>query len=113
MQKNIYLARQENSSLCKIGITKHDPKQRILQLQTGNAAPLILIETFVTNHDFLMEASIHAHFKLKRKEGEWFDLTNEEIEEFRTICEKKEALMDFLKENNHFWQYLLFQIILY
>ena len=104
MLKNIYLARQQESSLYKIGITKNSPKQRIKQLQTGNAVPLVLVETFRTNHDYTMETALHAHFMLKKREGEWFELSDEDVKEFQSICEKKEVTMDFLKKNNHFWQ---------
>lgn len=102
-QKTIYLAKQSDSHLYKIGITKNKPKDRIKQLQTGNANPLILIETFVTSHDFKMETALHAHYMLKKKEGEWFDLTDEDVKNFRSLCTDKEATMDFLKLNNHFW----------
>ena len=102
-KKNIYLARQEGTSLYKIGITKNDPKLRILQLQTGNAAPVELVESFQTSHNFKMETALHAQFSLKRREGEWFELSQEEVDTFFDICSRKEEMMDFLKNNNHFW----------
>ena len=103
MKKNIYLARQSETFLYKIGITKNKPKERLKQLQTGNAAPLILIEVFQTVHSFTMETALHAHFISKKKEGEWFELTDDEVKGFISICKEKEATMDFLKQNNHFW----------
>lgn len=103
MKKNIYLARQKETSLYKIGITKNDPKLRILQLQTGNAIPLELVETFQTSHDYKMETALHAQFSLKRMEGEWFELSQEEVDSFFDICSRKEETMNFLKKNNHFW----------
>lgn len=104
MTKNIYLARQQETSLYKIGITKNKPSKRIKQLQTGNAAPLELVASFPTVHDFKMETALHAHFQLKKREGEWFELTDEEVKTFTILCEEKEATMSFLKQNNHFWQ---------
>lgn len=102
-KKNIYLARQEGTSLYKIGITKNNPKDRILQLQTGNAIPLLLVETFETAHDFKMETALHAEFSTKRMEGEWFELSQAEVDSFFDICSRKEETMNFLKKNNHFW----------
>jgi hypothetical protein len=103
MQKNIYLARQEETSLYKIGITKNKPLLRVKQLQTGNANPIILVETFVTNHNFIMETALHAHFSLKKREGEWFELSDDDVKNFKSLCMEKEATMDFLKKNNYFW----------
>ena len=98
----IYLLKQENSNLYKIGVTKNTSK-RIKQLQTGNAIPLELVETFQTSHDYKMETALHAQFSLKRMEGEWFKLSQEEVDSFFDICSRKEETMDFLKKNNHFW----------
>lgn len=100
----IYLLKQENTNLYKIGITKKNPKLRILQLQTGNAIPLILVETFETKHDFKMEKCLHAEFSLKQKIGEWFELDDYEVDSFFDICSRKEETLNFLKKNNHFWQ---------
>lgn len=104
MKKNIYLARQEGTNLYKIGITKNDAKKRLKQLQTGNAAILELVETFQTKHDFTMETALHAEFQSKKREGEWFELEQADVDSFWDICTNKEATMDFLKANNHFWQ---------
>lgn len=103
MLKIIYLARQEDSDLYKIGITKKTPEKRLKELQTGNAAPLLLIEQFQTKHNFKMETALHAEFASKRMEGEWFVLSEDDVKKFISLCEEKEAAMDFLKKNNFFW----------
>lgn len=103
---NIYLIRQDNTNFYKIGITKKNPKERISELQVGNANHITLIETFATKHGFKFEAVIHAEFKLNKvKDGgsEWFELSNEHIDSFNDICIAKESLLDFMKNNNHFW----------
>lgn len=102
--KSIYLAQQQDSNLYKIGITKKEPKKRIKELQTGNGNPLVLIESFKTKHDFKMETALHAHFNTKKREGEWFELSEEDVKNFASLCNDKEATMDFLKKNNFFWE---------
>lgn len=101
--KNIYLAKQNNSDLYKIGITGKSPEKRLKELQTGNAVKLILVDKFQTKHGFLMETAMHAIFKLKRKEGEWFELSEEDVLNFQEYCKEKEATMDLLKSSNYFW----------
>ncbi len=103
MIKKIYLARQEGTDLYKIGITKNDPKKRLKQLQTGNAGKFELVESFETKHDYKMETALHAHYQMRLVSGEWYVLSNEEVAKFISVCEDKEATMDFLKKNNNFW----------
>lgn len=103
MKKNIYLARQSNSDMYKIGISKKDPLLRLKELQTGNAIPLELVQQFETKHSFKMETALHSEFQSKRLEGEWFILSESDIKNFLLLCEEKEVTMDFLKKNNHFW----------
>ena len=102
IKKKIYLARQENTNLFKIGISKN-PKNRILTLQTGNANKIILIETFETKHGFNLETALHQDFYKDRLEGEWFELNENQIKTFLPLCKEKESLFDFMKKNNYYW----------
>lgn len=111
MRKNIYLAMQENvfsehegTILYKIGITKNKIEERLSQLQTGNAGRLSLVCSFETKHGHKMERCLHLHYQQRKVSGEWFCLSEEETDGFLTVCKEKEAMMDFLKSNNHFWQ---------
>ncbi len=45
---------------------------------------------------------IKNNFQLKKREGEWFELTDEDVKTFTILCEEKEATMNFLKQNNYF-----------
>jgi hypothetical protein len=99
--KNIYLVQQEGTQLYKIGITKKDPKVRIKELQTGNANPIILVESFQTKFDFQAEAGVQAHYKSKKVSGEWFELTEDDVKIFYSVCERMEHSFEILKTNSY------------
>jgi hypothetical protein len=71
----VYVARC--GKYCKIGYSM-TPEQRITNLQTGNPEPVILLGTIEGTQD--TEARFHAQFHDKRVRGEWFDLTDNEVQ---------------------------------
>jgi predicted GIY-YIG superfamily endonuclease len=99
MAKYVYLIRQEDTTLFKIGVSKH-PEKRLLEVQTGNGNKLILVEYFETKFNTKLESCIHAHFKLKRVNLEWFDIPLEDVKNFKNICQLYEDNLKFLKQNN-------------
>jgi hypothetical protein len=42
---------------------------------------------------------LHNHFKYKNLTGEWFELSEADIEAFKGICEEKMRIIDSLKDN--------------
>ena len=105
--KQLYLINASDTNLYKIGITGKQIKERIKELQTGNGKKLILIESFLTKHNYKFETAIQNEFitkKVKDAGDEWFELNEDDINSFKDICNKKEATMDFLVESNYFWQ---------
>lgn len=101
--KKIYLARQSNTDLYKIGITKKNPIERLKELQTGNAAEFELVHQFETKHGYKMETALHAHYASKKIKGEWFLLENKEIDSFIQECQNKEDIMSILRNSNPYW----------
>lgn len=97
----IYLMQQYETNLYKIGITKKDPEKRLKELQTGNANELILIKTFETKFDFKMEASLHACYRMQRKNSEWFELNEQQINDFEKTCLLYESNFTILKKSNN------------
>lgn len=97
----VYLANQTGTNLYKIGITKKNPETRVKELQVGNAGTLKLIESFATKYGYKMEAAMHAHFRLKNVRDEWFELEEDDVEQFKAACEKMEKSFDVLKEANN------------
>lgn len=95
----IYLIQQENTSFYKIGITKKNSLIRLSELQIGNANKLIFITEFETKWDFKLETALHAFFRLKKVNSEWFELTEEDKHNFLHTCKKHEDMYDALKDN--------------
>ncbi len=75
----IYIIGEENDSgLYKIGETKN-LKNRIKQLQTGNPNKLVVIDKFrCINHE-TFEKILHKKYKNNKKQGEWFEFTDDEL----------------------------------
>ena len=100
--KYVYLMRNDETSLYKIGISK-DPSKRIEQLQTGNDADLTLVCTFLSTYPTKVEIALQNSFAHIRKRGEWFDLGIEQEVKFISECEKIEKNIEYLdKEGNVF-----------
>ncbi len=70
---------QSQDGLVKIGraIT---PELRLRRLQTGSSSKLDLILSVPTKDPARLEAAYHRRFRAKHRHGEWFALTQEDIE---------------------------------
>lgn len=75
----LYAISSNNQKPVKLGISKN-PLKRVKQLQTGHSEKLSLYHTEKVPADKvrLYENILHKDLSLKRKQGEWFDVTVEE-----------------------------------
>lgn len=96
--KYIYLIQSLENSYYKIGVSKH-PKQRLNELQTGNSSELKLIESYPSEFAHQIEKTLHRRYSHLKKEGEWFELTIENIVSFVQECKRIEENICFLKKN--------------
>jgi predicted GIY-YIG superfamily endonuclease len=79
----VYLIKGSNG-LFKIGISK-SPKERLTRLQTACGEKLELVASWsVKDKASLVEAELHAKFKSLRKLGEWFALSQQQVDRFET-----------------------------
>ncbi len=88
----------------KIGITKKDPKLRVKQLQTGNVFEIELVSQFATEIGNLTETTLHRTYASNHKRGEWFELTDEQVEGFSSMCEGIESDLILMRDTNTYWQ---------
>ena len=97
----VYLiGEMDNKGRYKIGSTKaKDVNKRLKQLQTGNSSELFIKEIYETEHPFKLEKMLHNHFKSSNLIGEWFELSENDTEAFRKVCEEKENIISCLKDN--------------
>jgi hypothetical protein len=80
----LYLIRCDE--FVKIGIAC-DVKNRLKTLQTGNPYPLTLIDSFEFDDAVRVESVLHRKYDHARMRGEWFKLTDAELEELISICQ--------------------------
>ena len=97
----VYLIGEKgNDGRYKIGSTRAKKiETRLKQLQTGNSSELYIKESFETDHPFKLEKMLHNHFKSSNLIGEWFELSKDDTEAFRGICEEKMKVIESLKDN--------------
>jgi predicted GIY-YIG superfamily endonuclease len=98
--KFIYLIESEEDKTYKIGNSKNPPN-RLKQIQTGNGNTLSIKHLFLSKYPTKLETALHNKFNLEKKRGEWFMLTEEQVNNFIVDCEKIEENITFLKENGN------------
>jgi hypothetical protein len=79
----LYLIRCDK--FVKIGIAC-DVKNRLKTLQTGNPYQLALIDSFEFDEALRVESILHSKYDHARVRGEWFLLTDAELDELIDIC---------------------------
>ena len=88
-----------HDNIYKIGITRNAIDKRIKQLQTGNSGEIFLINYYETDYPFYFENILHLKYYPNQKKGEWFELDDEDVLNFKSICESLEKNIEPLKNN--------------
>jgi hypothetical protein len=70
----------------KIGVA-NDVESRLAQLSTGNPFELKVLAVYTFENAELVERAIHQRFAIKRRRGEWFELSDNELQLFKQICQ--------------------------
>jgi len=70
----------------KIGFTKKPIDQRLKQLKTGNHQELTVETIFESKWATKIEAQLHRNYGDRKVSGEWFDLTQTQVENFLIQC---------------------------
>lgn len=87
----------------KIGSTKaNDVNKRLKQLQTGNSSELFLKEAYQTDYPFKLEKMLHNKLKQYSLIGEWFELDNKLVGDFKSLCDYYTSIIECLKDNPYF-----------
>lgn len=102
---NVYLICSEinGNRLYKIGYTKRDIEKRIKEFKTGNASSFYLIDSFQSKWGTKIEARLHKLFKHKKVSGEWFNLDNNDISDFKKICNSLHNNLELISSNNTYY----------
>jgi hypothetical protein len=98
------LGDRTNEGVYKIGVTRGSLENRIKKLQTGSSGELYVVNSFKTEHPFILEKMLHNKYFGERVLGEWYELNDEEVFSFTDTCETLQKRIEFLKENNFFFR---------
>lgn len=83
----------------KIGMTKKNIHKRISELQTGNPNEIYIISFHETNYPYRVEQMLHIKYSTSNVKNEWFDLSLEQVINFKKNCDECEETLEVLKEN--------------
>lgn len=102
---NVYLVCSEinGDKMYKIGYTKRPIEKRLKEFKTGNGAEIYLIDSFTSKWGTKIEASLHRFFKCKKISGEWFDLNEFDLNEFKIRCTDIHENLNFIESNNTYY----------
>lgn len=98
----IYLLKSFNEEygyVYKIGITKNDLSERLRNLNTGNPNKITVENTYYPKvKASKLEARLHKRFSYSLVKGEWYNLTDEDVNNFIQTCEiLEQALLQIEK----------------
>lgn len=93
----IYVIQHGNTNYYKIGVSKLKIKDRLQCLQVGNPIKLKCIQINYTNNASKIETQIHLLFKNKNINGEWFMLSNKELNIIKSKIQELDLKLNQLK----------------
>lgn len=98
----VYLLKSYNEDVgdvYKIGISKNEIEERLRNLKTGNPNEIEVIHIYKTRiKNSKLEARLHRMFKHLLVKGEWYNLSDEDVNNFVYFCEVLErALLEIEK----------------
>ena len=88
----------------KIGWTKKDVQQRLKQLQTGAHSELNVLDIFESKWGSKIESILHRKYSSNKTSGEWFNLSEEEVMNFRNNCQKAHNDLEMMWRENSWVQ---------
>lgn len=94
----VYLLINEEGKY-KIGFTDRTTNKRIKELQTGSHSAMTVVQEYESKNARQIETILHRWHRSKRISGEWFDLTNEDVQDFKNRCAKIDFNINYLEEN--------------
>lgn len=87
----------------KIGMTRQSCiEKRISELQTGNPEEIFISSFYETEHPEKIEKMMHVKYGMSKYRNEWFNLTLDQVVNFKTECNKCEKTIELMKDNPFF-----------
>jgi predicted GIY-YIG superfamily endonuclease len=94
----VYLIVNEEGKY-KIGFTERKTEKRIKELQTGSHSLMTVVQEYETDNARQIETIMHRFMRSKKINGEWFELTNEDVLNFKDKCAQIDTNIKYLAEN--------------
>ena len=97
----VYLIKEEESddNKYKIGMTNKTLEERMNSLQIGNPNKLVLIDYYQSKNPRDIEKTLHNLLRNKNILREWFDLNDDDVKQFKSLCETIENNIKILSNN--------------
>lgn len=104
MLYNVYLICSEinGDKIYKIGYTKRSIEKRLKEFKTGNGAEIYLVDSFASKWGTKIEALLKRKYSHCNISGEWFNLSESEISDFKLICSTIHDNFNLLSDENTF-----------
>lgn len=83
----------------KIGHTKNSVSSRIRGLQTGNSDKIIEVYTFESDFATKIEHSLHNLYSINNVNGEWFEFSQDQLNQVIELIDQMNYNFNFLKNN--------------
>jgi predicted GIY-YIG superfamily endonuclease len=96
LEKYVYLISDTNSYSYKIGVS-NNPEKRIKSLQTGNDNKLKIIHKVQCQYYNDVETALHNSYQFFKINGEWFELTDDDVNNFPEFCKKIDENFKIIK----------------
>lgn len=98
----VYLISAEinNSKLYKIGYTRRSIYTRINEFKTGNASEFEIVDSFKSKWGTKIEANLHRLFRQNKINGEWFKLSDMDVENFKVLCKRIHDSFELISKEN-------------
>jgi hypothetical protein len=98
----VYLIKNVDEEQYKIGYTRREVQQRLKEFKTGNCNELKIVSVYESEWGTKIEANLHRRYRRNKINGEWFELTKKEEEEFLENCKNLHETFSLLNENNSY-----------
>lgn len=89
-----YVYLMTNGKDYKIGLTGSEPKDRMKQLQTGSSEKISLTAYTICRDMNTLEAELHTLFSSRRKAGEWFALSEDNLHHIYSVFKQQSINID-------------------
>lgn len=105
MKCNVYLLKCDfgDHLLFKIGFSKRSVEKRVRELKTGNACEIKIVSIFSSIWAIKIESTLHRLYSSKRVSGEWFDLTEIDVDNFIFNCQLHHDNMELISSENTYF----------